>query len=608
MANKNLFVFVFLFMCVVASAQQDTITLNEVIVSDTQLRDFSQTQSVQKLSDSVISRSGPSLTSLLVNNSLVYFKENGPGMVSSPSFRGTSAQQTAVIWNGININSQLNGQTDFNTLNARDFNEVSVRAGGGSVIYGSSAIGGSIHLDNPLAFANRFANELRTDYGSFATMGANYKVMAGSERFSVNASVSHNKSDNDYKYPGYDVYNSNGQYYNTSLNTAFGYKLSDKHILRFYSYLFDGQRHFSGTLAAPSSSMYDDTNTRNLVEWTALYGKFTGRLKAAYLEEHYKYYENFANDNYTSGRVKTMIVRYDATYDFTPSLKLNAIADLTHNDGEGSDISRSIRNTASGALLLKHAVSRSLQYEAGVRKESGNAYSSPLLFSAGANVKVGELYAIKVNGSRNFRAPTFNDLYWDGAGNPNLKPESSCQAEVGNVFTKGNAILSLTGYYIRLTDMLRWVPGAGGVWRPENVDKAKSYGGEAVFNWDKKFGQHTFSLNANYAYTISQKDGNKNQMMYVPKNRATATLAYAIKRFSAYYRHLFTGEVFYTTDNSAGIDAYNVSGAGAEYTINVAGGLSLGVQVNNLYNTEYMNVAVRPMPGRNYNAYLNFKF
>lgn len=608
MANKNLFVLIFLFMCVVASAQQDTITLTEVIVSDTQLRDFSQTQSVQKLSDSVIGRSGASLTSLLVNNSLVYFKENGPGMVSSPSFRGTSAQQTAVVWNGININSQLNGQTDFNTLNARDFNEVSVRAGGGSVIYGSSAIGGSIHLDNSLVFTNRFVNEVRTDYGSFATMGANYKVMAGNERFSVNASVSHNKSDNDYKYPGYDVYNTNGQYHNTSLNAALGYKLTDNHILRFYSYLFDGQRHFSGTLAAPSSSMYDDTNTRNLVEWTALYGKFTGRLKAAYLEEHYKYYENYTNDSYTTGRVKSMIARYDVTYDFTPNLKLNAIADLTHNDGEGSDIKRSIRNTASGALLLKHSITEALQYEAGLRKESGNAYSSPLLFSAGARVKVSDFYAVKVNGSRNFRAPTFNDLYWEGSGNPNLKPESSYQAEVGNVFTKGTTMLSLTGYYIRLTDMLRWVPGVGGIWRPENVDKAKSYGSEAVFSWDKKFGQHTFSLNANYAYTISQKDGNKNQMMYVPKNRVTATLAYAVKRFSAYYRHLFTGEVFYTTDNSSGIDAYNVSGAGAEYTFNVAGGLSLGFQVNNLYSAEYMNVAVRPMPGRNYNAYLNFKF
>ena len=30
--------------------------------------------------------------------------------------------------------------------------------------------------------------------------------------------------------------------------------------------------------------------------------------------------------------------------------------------------------------------------------------------------------------------PTFNDLYWEGSGNPDLKPESSYQAEIGNEF------------------------------------------------------------------------------------------------------------------------------------------------------------------------------
>ena len=84
------------------------------------------------------------------------FKENGLGMVSSPSFRGTTAQQTAVIWNGININSQLNGQTDFNTITTRDYTSITVRSGGGSSIYGSSAIGGSIHLNNELTFKNQF--------------------------------------------------------------------------------------------------------------------------------------------------------------------------------------------------------------------------------------------------------------------------------------------------------------------------------------------------------------------------------------------------------------------------------------------------------------------
>ena len=597
-----------LLLCGLAHAQQDTIALKEVLIADTQLRDFSATQSVIQLPDSVISRSAPSLTSLLLYNSTIYFKENGPGMVSSPSFRGTTAQQTAVVWNGININSQLNGQTDFNTLNARDFQEVSVRAGGGSVAYGSRAIGGSIHLDDKLVFGNHFTNTIRTDYGSYNTFGANYKLAAGTARFSANASISHNSSDNDFRFPGYNIYNDNGQYKNTSLNTAFGYKLSDKNILRFYSYLFDGERHFSRTLAAPSRSMYQDVNTRNLVEWTGLYGNFNSRLKAAYLDEKYKYFENFATNNFTTGRVRSYIARYDATYDFSANIKLNAIADFTQNNGEGSDLDKHKRNTGSGALLLKHQVTNIFGYEAGLRKESGNAYSSPILFSAGAKVTVSSFYTVKANASRNFRAPTFNDLYWQGSGNPDLKPESSYQAELGNVFTHNNATLSLTGYYIQLTDMLRWIPGTDGIWRPENVDKAKTYGGEALLNWDKKTAIGTFSFSGTYAYTISQREGSTAQMMYVPKHKATASVAYSHKKISAYYRHLLTGLVYTTTDMSAELDAYNVSGIGAQYTFGLLNGLSLGGQANNLYGEAYQNVAVRPMPGGNYNVYLNLKF
>jgi vitamin B12 transporter len=609
MTLKKLFLLFLLLLCQITLAQQDTILqLKEVVISDTQLRDFSNTQSVQKLSDSIIARNPASLTSLLQYNTVIYFKENGLGMVSSPSFRGTTAQQTAVIWNGININSQLNGQTDFNTLNTRDFSSISVRAGGGSVIYGSSAIGGSIHLNNELDFNDKFVNQAHTDYGSYNTLGINYNVKAANERVSADVSLSRNSSDNDYDYEGYKLKNDNGQYYNTSINAAFALKLNDQNILRLYSYAFDGQRRFSRTLAAPSKSMYEDTNTRNLLEWTGNYNRFISRLKVAYLEENYKYFENFANYNFTYGRVKTFISRYDATYDFTPQIKLNAIVDYIQNKGEGSDIIQKKRDVGSASLLFKHSVSNRFQYEAGVRKEITDAYQSPVLFSAGANIGVVSFYNIKLNASRNFRIPTFNDLYWQGSGNPDLNPESSYQAEMGNVFNYKDITLTVTGYYIKLQDMLRWTPGAGGIWRPENVGKVATYGLESVLNWQRKFGSNQLTVSSTYAYTVSREDGSSDQLIYVPLHKATASVAYGYKGFSAYYRHMFTGEVFTTSNNQSKLDGYNVSGIGAEYTFPILSGFSFGVQVNNLYNQEYLNVAVRPMPGRNYNMYLNLKF
>jgi len=188
-------------------------------------------------------------------------------MVSSPSFRGTTAQQTAVVWNGININSQLNGQTDFNTITTRDFNAIAVRAGGGSSIYGSSAIGGSIHLNNTINFKEHFSNSLRLNYGSFNTFGGNYKLDVSNGKFSAQVSISRNSSDNDYEYVDSNDKNLNGQYYTTSINAAVGYKIDENNFLKLYSQVFDGERHFSLIFPSEIPTKYQDQNTRNLLEW-----------------------------------------------------------------------------------------------------------------------------------------------------------------------------------------------------------------------------------------------------------------------------------------------------------------------------------------------------
>lgn len=607
MTLQKFYVPVCLLLCQLILAQADTITLQEVVITDTQLKDYSATQSVQVLNDSVIRLSRASLTSLLANNSVIYFKENGLGMVSSPSFRGTTAQQTAVVWNGININSQLNGQTDFNTLNVHDFDNVTVRAGGGSVIYGSSAIGGSVHLNTHLTFDDTFSNTVRLEYGSYNTFNGTYSLTASGHNTSAGVTVNRNSSDNDYKYPGTDLRNDNGQYYNTSVNTAFAYKVDNKNTLKFYSHIFDSERHFSRTLAAVSRSKYNDVITRNLFEWEGKYGRFTSKLKAAYLEENYKYFEDHAADAYDFGRVKTYIARYDAAFNISRDIQLNAITDYVRNTGEGSDIIAQKRDIASTSLLIKHYLNSKFVYEAGIRKELTDDYKSPILFSLGVKYAATEIYSIRLNASRNFRIPTFNDLYWQGSGNPDLNPETSYQAEVGNELTFKNATLTVTGYYIKLRDMLRWVP-RGSQWGPENLGRVNTYGVESVFNWSRKSGPSTISVTGTYAYTVSREEGRTEQLIYVPFHKATGSLAYAYRNITAYYRHLCTGKVFYTSDNQSEINAYNVASIGAEYKFKLFEGLTLGMQVLNLFDENYQNVVMRPLPGRNYTMYLNFKF
>ncbi len=609
MTAKKLFLFWMLLLCQIIFAQQDTIVnLKEVIISDTQLNNFSGTQSVLVLTDSVIKKNQPSLTTLLNYNSLIYFKENGLGMVSSPSFRGTTAQQTAVIWNGININSQLNGQTDFNTITTRDFDNITVRAGGGSSIYGSSALGGTVHLNSELQFVNRFQNELQLNYGSFETFGAHYKTMISNGIWSTQISVTHNSSKNDYNYLNTQKRNENGQFENTSLNASLGYRFSKNHYLKYYSQIFDSDRHFSGTLGAVSKSKYRDYNYRNLVEWDWLLGKITSKLKVAFLGEKYAYFENARTDNFETSKTETALAKQDLVYQITPSILINSILEYTQTKGIGSQIGTNTRQIGAATVLFKQEVFRSFSYEFSGRKEVTSSYDSPFLFSFGTKNQFGKQYTVVTNFSRNFRMPTFNDLYWDGLGNPNLKPESSYQGELGQHLKFKNSSISGTVYYQKIDDLIQWKPNASGNWSPSNIAKATSYGAEVVLNWNKKIRDQALDFNANYGYTVSKDALSDKQLVYVPLHKFNSSLAYTYQRITLNYQYLFTGFVFTSSDNSRVLEEYQVSNLGINYDFGNTTTYKLGFQVGNLWNKNYQTVSQRPMPGRNFNLYLIFNF
>ena len=586
------------------------IPLNEVIVSDNQLKNFSSSQSILKLNDSIISKNQSSLTSLLNYNTVIYFKENGLGMVSSPSFRGTTAQQTAVVWNGININSQLLGQTDFNTISTRGYNSIDVKAGGGSVVYGSGAIGGTIHLNNDLKFANTFKNNLEIYYGDFNTLSAVYGITAATNKWSINASFTRNSSDNDFKFIGQDDRNKNGQFYNNNLSTAIGYKLDPKNSIKFYSEIYDGERHFSLTSPYAVRTKYQDFNTRNLLAWTSSIGKSISNLKLAYITEHYNYFEDVETQGYTSGGVKSFIAKYDFVYEIASKISLNTILDYNKSNGLGSGIGSESRQIGGVSILLKQSLSEKWNYELSARKEISDVYKSPVLFSVGSSIDFSKFYQLKFNVSRNYRTPTFNDLYWKGSGNPNLKPENSYQLEVGNQFRYKDFRLTTTVYTSKIDDMIRWLPTNTGNWAPTNTDKVSIYGAEALLGWKKNFNKHFFDFNGTYSYTVSLDDKNDKQLFYVPYHKLTASTSYSYKRFNAYYQFMFIGEVFTTSDNDPKniLSDYNISNFGMDYNFSRNNICKVGFKVANLWNEKYESLPSRFMPGRNLTLYLTLNY
>jgi len=614
------YIFVISFLITLSClAQNDSITrLEEIVVSDIKISKFSEGYRVLKISDSTIRNNDVSLTSLLRYNSTIYFRENGVGGTSSASFRGTSASQTAVIWNGININSQLNGQTDFNTVAINNYDNISIRSGGGSVQYGSGAIGGSVHLNNDFKFNTHFSNLFRVSYGSFNTSKATYKVRYGTEKVYADLGVDYVNSDNDYKYLGTTFRNQNGEFRNLNLNANFGIFLSDNNLLKIYHNTFLGKRNFSGilsgTVISPSNDGYRDTNSRSLITWKYYNNSYTSKLSIGHLHEFYRYFDDNQSDDYDFGKSNNIFAKYDFLYNFNKDIELNAIADYSFIQGEGTNFGGAEdRDIFSGVLLYKHTVSKKINYGVNIRQEISDAYDSPLLVAIDAKYIPSKYYTIKINGSKNYRIPTYNDLYWvgpGGLGNQDLKPETSLQAEIGQEVSYENISLSLNAYYIKAKDLIQWQPISNGVWSPKNVNEVESYGIETGVTYKKEWNTHALVLQNNYAYTISEDKEKGKQLIYVPFHKMTSSISYNYRRFSAFYQFLYNGSVFITTDNTREIDMYDVSNLGLIYTYFKSSNKEFAIdfKINNLYNKKYQNVGFRPMPNRNYQFQLTFKF
>jgi iron complex outermembrane receptor protein len=248
-----------------------------------------------------------------------------------------------------------------------------------------------------------------------------------------------------------------------------------------------------------------------------------------------------------------------------------------------------------------------LKYELSARAEFSDRYDSPLLFSAGASYAVSGDYLVKVNFSRNYRIPTFNDLFWHSGGNLDLKPEKSFQAEVGQELHISDLKLKLTAFVIDTEDLLRWVPSTDGIWRPENTEKARNYGLEATADWNRNLNGHLLKFSSTYAYTQALDQRTDKQLIYVPEHKATASAGYGFGRFSSYFQMLHNGKVFTSSDNRYSLDSYVVANAGLGYDL-LKKKLELELEVQNVFNASYQSMPSRPMPGRSYYSSLIFKF
>lgn len=591
----------------VASFGQE-IKIDSVII-DPQLSKTKDVSLIQNLTQKDILKNSVSLSDVLRFQTPIYIKENSRGMVSSASFRGTTSQQTAFIWNGININSQFLAQGDINNISLFGYDKINVKSGGGSVIYGSGAIGGSVHLNNELVYDKGFSADIFTDYASYNTLNTFIKTNYSNDKISVQVSGNHSQSHNNYEVPKKYYVNRDAKYFNSGINLGFGYKLTEKHQLYFQSQHFDGEQHYPALSENSDRTKYDSQTFRSMLGVKSNFNTFKNDLKVAYLEDNFQYFGDANSAKSSGGTSKQYLIKNDASFNITSTSEINLISEISQVKAEGfkSGIDKVSRDQASFALLYRNRALEKFYWELGIKKDFVEGINAPVLFSAGAYYEVFDWYKTTINFSKNFRYPSFNDLYWQPGGNLDLQPETSYQVELSQNFKIKNLQLILTPYAMRINDMIRWLPKTTSIWSPINTNDVLSYGLESQIKYANQWGNHRLTAQVGYSYARSQNEETKLQLMYVPLHKANFGLDYNYKAFSIFAQGLYIGKVF---TNDAEIDSFSIKqyasfNVGANY--NITKTVGVGFKINNITNQAYENVQNYWMPLRNYSGQILIK-
>lgn len=123
--------------------------------------------------------------------------------------------------------------------------------------------------------------------------------------------------------------------------------------------------------------------------------------------------------------------------------------------------------------------------ELGLRHDNNQQFGSQSSWNAAFSLPVGESQRWILSYGEGFRAPTFSDLYYPGAGNPSLAPEISKTYELQWRGDFEPARLEAALYRTDVEDMIAW---DGATNRPENIAQARINGFEAsvarsLFGW-----------------------------------------------------------------------------------------------------------------------------
>ena len=563
-----------------------------------------------------------SLTDVLAFNTSLAFKSYGPGQLATVSFRGTSANHTAVLWNGININQPNLGQTDFSTLPVAGFDRLSVQYGSSASAVGSDAVGGSVLVGSSPIWKSGIGITVGQQTASFQNnqtqVGIRYGGKdTGSWQLSGRTFAYRNQFNNVYPY------RERRHYFVEQSGTAQRGLVQDLYVrhkngnqLSVNAWLSDND-----LVVTPQDTISRERTRTQSARLLTTYDTDFLTLRLGWIRDVFDYAKgNFDAPSHTQtdrfiGRAEREWVLMPTTA--TAQLNLRVGGEWSHYrtrvDGYGGQLITENRQDLYALLRLQ--TGRWL-VSANIRQAFVTRFDPPLTPSIGAEYQLiqrdGFALTAKSSASRSYRVPTLNERYWRVLGNPDIRPESGFNVEAG---VAARATISpfltltadATAYRNRVDDWSYWNPDFG--YRVENLQLVVARGVELSTALTYVRNGWRAGLRVDYAltrssqervYSVYARDIVGKQLRFVPLHTGTANAYVQHGRTRLTLQTQATSRRYITSDESQFFKGVVLTNILLD-SVTKLGPVLVRVQgqVNNVFDALAFSVKRNALPGRN---------